>query len=352
MTCQNLDSIQNHIRGISRISMIVNRTYKHSIRRSLTPLDDPSGPPPVVNVTSFDGGTPPSILYVEHLTKYQYASPVAFSKHIFRLQPVHDLSQSVLDYQLTVSTDDCEVRNFTGVFGNHATFIEVKEPYTELIIESRSILSVSDLPKRVDLLHQPLTIPVIWMPWDRIMMNAYLQPPELPESQLFALAEYAMSFVKKNNYDIFEVLNDINITIYRDFVYFEGETSVYTTPYEILINRKGVCQDFATLFICLARLLNIPARYRMGYLHTGASYDLRYKENSHAWVEVYLPYIGWTGFDPTNGCLAEKRHIRVACGRNYADATPTTGTLFMAPTFSIVKEEMSASIHVKSLNLP
>ncbi len=332
--------------------MIVNRSYTHSIRRSKTPLDDPNKPTPVVNVTTFDGGTTPNIFYVEHITKYKYASPVAFSKHLFRLQPVNDLTQSIIDYQLNVSTN-CEVRNFTGVFGNHATFIEIKEPYTELTIESRSIISISDLPKRVDLLHQPLTIPVIWMPWDRIMMNAYLQTSELPESQLFALADYAISFVKKNNYDIFEVLNDINTTIYRDFSYVANATSVYTTPYEVLVNRRGVCQDFTTLFACLARLLNIPARYRMGYLHTGAIYRNKlHSEASHAWVEVYLPYIGWTGFDPTNGCLAEKNHVRVACGRNYSDATPTTGTLFRAPTDGMVKEDMLANVQVKLLNLP
>jgi transglutaminase-like putative cysteine protease len=32
--------------------------------------------------------------------------------------------------------------------------------------------------------------------------------------------------------------------------------------------------------------------------------------------------------DPTNGCLAGLDHVRVACGRNYRDATPTGGTIF------------------------
>jgi transglutaminase-like putative cysteine protease len=43
---------------------------------------------------------------------------------------------------------------------------------------------------------------------------------------------------------------------------------------------------------------------------------------------VYLPYVGWRGFDPTNGCSVTQAHVRVACGRTYTDATPTAGTIF------------------------
>jgi transglutaminase-like putative cysteine protease len=50
---------------------------------------------------------------------------------------------------------------------------------------------------------------------------------------------------------------------------------------------------------------------------------------SHAWVEVYVPDVGWKGFDPTNGSLVRTEHIRTAVGRNYRDATPTSGTLFV-----------------------
>lgn len=31
---------------------------------------------------------------------------------------------------------------------------------------------------------------------------------------------------------------------------------------------------------------------------------------------------GWTGFDPTNGCQVDHRHIRVAIGRDYSDVPP------------------------------
>lgn len=271
----------------------------------------------------------PSILSVTHTSHYHYSSPVYLSKHLFRLFPVHDLTQTVLKFNLK-----CSVRgkscNFFGAFGNNATTFDVSDPFTDFLVTSEAIVAISDPPaQRFDLLHHHWTMPLIWMPWDRIMMQAYITPPELSESELVELSNYAMSFVRRNDNDAIEVLNDINRTIYRDYSYVTASTTLATTPYEVYVRRQGVCQDFANLFICLARLLNIPARYRVGYIYTGADYENTIQsEASHAWVEVYLPSIGWLGFDPTNCCPQTKNHIRVACGRNYRDATPTSGTIF------------------------
>jgi len=154
-------------------------------------------------------------------------------------------------------------------------------------------------------------------------------PPELPDSQLVELHDYAMSFVERNSFDLIDSLLDMNQSIYRDYAYVQGTTTVHTTPFEVYTTREGVCQDFTNLFICLARLLGIPARYVCGYLYTGPKHENRaMAEATHAWTQVYLPELGWKGFDPTNGVLCQTDHVRVAVGRNYTDATPTSGTIF------------------------
>ena len=160
-------------------------------------------------------------------------------------------------------------------------------------------------------------------------MPLVLLPVELPENQLLALSDFAMAAVERNDFQLVDTLVDLNQQIKRDFEYAPKSTTLATTPFELLCNRKGVCQDFANLLICLARLLAIPARYRVGYIRTGADYSNQIQsEASHAWVECYLPWIGWVGFDPTNGTMADLDHVRVACGRSYTDATPTSGTLY------------------------
>ncbi len=266
------------------------------------------------------------VLRILHQTTYRYQDVVEHSRHKLRLRPVHDRYQALLEHTVytapTSATTELE-----DVFGNHVMRFELCQHYRELVVRSESIVRVDPVPA----LQAPsdrTTIPLIWMPWQRQMMWPYLMPPELPESELHALSDYAMTFVQRHDSDILGTLFDINATIKREFEYLPGSTTLETTAFEVLTVRRGVCQDFANLFICLARLLGLPARYRVGYILNGAATPSNQSDASHAWAEVYLPWSGWRGFDPTNGTLAGTDHIRVACGRNYRDATPTAGTIF------------------------
>ena len=175
------------------------------------------------------------------------------------------------------------------------------------------------------------SFPLDWMPWEQAMLDPYLRPLELPDTEIAELFAYAMTFVEKTGNDLMETLFAINLSLFRDYRYVPGSTTLATTPYEVFLSKKGVCQDFSNLFICLARLLGIPARYVCGYLYTGNVGEHRARSDAtHAWVHLYLPGIGWKGFDPTNGVLPELGHVRVAYGRHYRDATSTSGTLYTA----------------------
>jgi len=266
---------------------------------------------------------------ISHLTEYEYSEPVEHSTHTFRLQPVEDPTQEVVNAVVTVSTEGEEIR-YEDEFGNQSIHYSLNAPYKKLSIECKSRVKVfASPPDDHSLSQRQSSIPLVWMPWARQMMTPYLLPEELPETELRELTDYAMSFVERNGYHLMETLRDMNLSIYRDYKYVSGSTSLNTTPFEVYTNRHGVCQDFANLLICMARLLSIPARYRMGYIYTGMNYENKIQSDaSHAWVEIYLPYVGWRGFDPTNGCMVNQDHIRVACGRNYRDATPTSGTIF------------------------
>jgi len=269
----------------------------------------------------------PRVLRVIHETKYTYTSPVEASHHVIRLQPTHDHWQEVLEHNLEITPVGDELE-FEDVFGNQALRLERGEPYSEFIVKMAATVRI-DWPNLLNMPHQRRSLPLTWMPWQRQMMHAYLLPPELPETQLRELSNYATSFVERRDYDLVETLADINTSIHRDFSYVSGSTTTETTPFEVYTTRTGVCQDFANLFICMARLLGIPARYRVGYIYTGSNYENTIQSDaSHAWAEAYLPHVGWRGFDPTNGCLAGPDHIRVAVGRNFRDATPTAGTIF------------------------
>jgi transglutaminase-like putative cysteine protease len=95
---------------------------------------------------------------------------------------------------------------------------------------------------------------------------------------------------------------------------------------EALRLRQGVCQDFAHVMIGLCRALKIPARYVSGYLYNGPADELKGSQATHAWVDVFLPGLGWRGLDPTNQQPVNGRYVKVAIGRDYADVSPFRGT--------------------------
>jgi transglutaminase-like putative cysteine protease/predicted glutamine amidotransferase len=275
------------------------------------------------------GAAEPKSYDIVHRTVYRYATPVERSEHVLRLTPRDDARQALLSHQLSV-TVPAQVQDFDDVFDNRTRRLHIETPWQEMVIEARSRVRVMDVQPIELGVKSRSTIPLVWMPWQRQAMQPFLLPFELPESELVELTEYAMSFVKRNDYDLLDTLLDINSTIFHEYTYRQGSTTVFTSPYEVYAQRRGVCQDFTNLFINLARLLSVPARYVCGYIYTGPKNPNQVQsEASHAWVQLYLPEIGWRGFDPTNGVLTQAEHIRVAVGRNYRDATPTSGTIYL-----------------------
>ncbi len=273
---------------------------------------------------------PPRRLEVFHRTIYRYDKPVERSTHLLRFEPATDRLQRLARHELKLSVEG-KWRDYTDVFGNRARRVVLERPFEELTIEAHSLVVALDTdPFEFRPLHARTTIPLNWMPWQRHMLQPYLLPPELPESQLIELHEYAMSFVERNDFDLIDSLIDMNQSIFRDYTYKQNSTTVFTTAFDVYVHRRGVCQDFTNLFICLARLLGIPARYVCGYLYTGPKHHNRaMAEATHAWAQVYLPESGWKGFDPTNGVLTQTDHVRVAVGRNFMDSTPSSGTIYV-----------------------
>ena len=85
------------------------------------------------------------------------------------------------------------------------------------------------------------------------------------------------------------------------------------------------CSEYADLMIALSRAAGIPARYLEGVLFLEPD-TAALAHSEHAWLEVYLPNIGWTPMDPTLGrslifrdkyfAANNSDHIIVTRGRN------------------------------------
>jgi transglutaminase-like putative cysteine protease len=144
--------------------------------------------------------------------------------------------------------------------------------------------------------------------------------------------------------DPLSMLHRLNEQLYKYFDYKPKSTKA-DSPIELALSSKaGVCQDFSHIMIALVRSrLCIPCRYVSGYLFHGEGYKDRSESSAtHAWVEAFLPELGWVGFDPTNNLIAGDRHIRTAIGRDYSDVPPTHG-VYRGRT----KSELSVAVRVE-----
>ena len=98
--------------------------------------------------------------------------------------------------------------------------------------------------------------------------------------------------------------------------YTPGSTTATTTATDVLLQRTGVCRDYAHLAIALLRGVGIPARYVSGYAVHLQPPDF------HGFIEVYLDG-GWYLFDPTKLAPLDGL-VRIGTGRDAADVAFAT----------------------------
>lgn len=105
--------------------------------------------------------------------------------------------------------------------------------------------------------------------------------------------------------------------IYNNIFYVSGSSDQFTTATDVLIQRAGVCRDFAHLGIALCRALGIPARMVVGYVEIE-----KFLPDFHAIFEAYLEG-GWVLFDPTRLAPVENL-IRIGTGMDAGDVAFST----------------------------
>jgi transglutaminase-like putative cysteine protease len=90
-----------------------------------------------------------------------------------------------------------------------------------------------------------------------------------------------------------------------------GSSNPLTTAKDAFEQRRGVCRDFAHVFVAFCRAMNIPTRYVFGYLPDIGVPPPDHPMDFCAWSECYLGDRWWT-FDPRNN---QRRVGRVVIGR-------------------------------------
>ncbi len=258
---------------------------------------------------------------IHHVTKYSYPEPVRDSANQIMLYPLKDDFQEVTGQKLHI-TSEPGLAVFKDYYGNEiGSFMNV-QPHTELRIDST--ISVITKPRLF-----PMDEESTEKQWSHLQEIKHLVPfidflkqedfKDLPEVKKVADAGFYQTV------SVYTAVQQLNEFVFKNFSYIKGITTVETTLDEVWDLKAGVCQDFAHILLVMLRLLCIPARYVSGYVCPHDN-SLRGEGATHAWVEAYIPFYGWLGLDPTNNCLVNDLHVRLAIGRNFSDCSPVKGT--------------------------
>jgi transglutaminase-like putative cysteine protease len=264
-------------------------------------------------------------LAVHYTTSYAYERPAHRLVQMLRVGPLSFTGQTVLDWRIDVDSD-ARLREHRDGYGNILHMLYVDHPLDRLnvtvtgrvLTEDRAgIVSglPGDLPPQIFLRTTPLS---------------------QPEGSIMTLVHSLQQLGGGTR----ATLHHLSDRIYLRMRYDDEATAVSTTASEAFEAGHGVCQDYVHIFCAAARALGIPARYVSGHLYRRDGANVQ--PATHAWAEAWDPELGWIAFDPTNGICADDAYVRIACGLDYRDAAPYSGTVAGGG-----RQELSVTVEVR-----
>lgn len=277
-------------------------------------------------------------LLITHETRYDYSPAVETAQHMVYLTPLNSPFQETLSSQIKVAPEPTVISSAQDVYGNTRHFFALNVPHEQLIVSANSEVNT-----------QASALPESTIGWEATCEHFRYKAghafdagsafafdsPMVPRH--FEFADYArLSFTPHAG--LLQASLDLMHRIYTEFIYESNSTEVNTPALEALIQRKGVCQDFAHIFIACLRSLGLSARYVSGYLLTRpppGMVKLRGSDASHAWVSVYVPDLPegkrWVDLDPTNDKAGwhspGEDYVTLAIGRDFSDVSPMRGVI-------------------------
>ncbi len=259
-------------------------------------------------------------IHLIHETCYTYSQPVQFLPHRLVLRPRegHDVRLHSLNLTTTPPSD---IRWHRDMLDNSIAYAEFEEAASELRIHSEFTISVPPAAEG--------GLPPIFVPHPSLVAGIeqlaampflqYIYPPEVAKlRQWFGATGLAPASGKTS-----AIFDDLAILIHRVITYNRREETGVQSPAETLRLTTGSCRDMAVLMIETSRSLGYPARFVSGYLESESSKAGR--GSTHAWAEIYLPDLGWTGYDPSIGKRVGPGHIAVGVSHHPRGVMPVSG---------------------------
>jgi transglutaminase-like putative cysteine protease len=260
---------------------------------------------------------------VTHFTVYRYDVPVFLEPHIFRLRPRMNSAQLLLAFEIQIAPTPAGTTECLDQDGNLALNAWFNAPTNELSVTSRfTVQMLRENPFDYVLVGESLNLPL----WYREPLCTALTPYRNDVHVAETVKQYAKCIAASAQRNTLSFLSALNRQIFQTC---RQVTRPYGPPWpsdQTLHSQQGSCRDLAVLFCDACRVMGIAARFVSGYECASASSSLNNQESyMHAWAEVYLPGIGWRGYDPSRGLAVSNGHVAVAAGFDHDLASPVAG---------------------------
>jgi transglutaminase-like putative cysteine protease len=250
-------------------------------------------------------------LRIQHITNYRYEPAATGVIQILRLTPGSHDGQYVAEWQIDVSTDS-RLDMHEDAFGN-VTHVMTHGAIEDLTITVGGLIETHD------------TGGVLRGTDERFPPSLFLRPTSLTSVNP-AMENFARELRAESEGDALGFLHSLMTQVSEHMTFDEDPTNTGTSAIEAFALKRGVCQDYAHIFIACARSGGVPARFVSG--HFLRSDGMVNQQAGHAWAEAHVPNLGWVGFDPANCICTTEAHARIAIGLDYLGAAPVRGTRY------------------------
>jgi transglutaminase-like putative cysteine protease len=260
---------------------------------------------------------------VTHSTVYHYDFPVYLEPHIFRLRPRENSAQRLLAFDIQITPTPAGTTECLDQDGTLALNAWFNAPTSELrVVSAFTVQMLRENPFDYVLTSQSLNLPL----WYVEPLCAALSPYRSDAFVAESVKQYAKWIAATAQWNTLSFLSALSLKIFQTY---RQVTRPYGPPWpssQTLSAQEGSCRDLAVLFCDACRVMGIAARFVSGYECAAANSSFGNQDAyMHAWAEVYLPGIGWRGYDPARGLAVSNQHIAVAAGFDHDLASPVAG---------------------------
>jgi len=185
-------------------------------------------------------------LRIAHSTSYRYEPQASGVIQILRMTPGSHDGQYVAEWHVDVSTDS-RLDVHQDAFGN-VTHVLTHGPLTDLTIHIEGLIETHD------------TGGVLRGTDERFPPSLFLRSTALTEVNP-AMARFGRELRSESGDDVLGFLHALMVQINEHMTFDEDPTNSGTSAAEAFGGKRGVCQDYAHIFIACARSGGVPARF-------------------------------------------------------------------------------------------